>query len=93
MDTPGISFIKVAQVARISEPVEALVGPEPGETGEETVELPASTVGTAERRSSPTGARSWPHIILFQPREGRSARRRARWLLGFDSTFGLSRRP
>ncbi len=49
-DTSGILLIEVAQVARISEPVETLLGPEPGEAGEEAVELLASTVGTAERR-------------------------------------------
>jgi len=49
-DTPGILFIEIAQVVRISEPVEALLGAEPGEAGEEAVKLLASTVGTAERR-------------------------------------------
>ena len=50
MDTPGILLIEVARVARITEPVGVLLGPEPGEAGEEAVELLASTVGAAERR-------------------------------------------
>ncbi|MGH7422398.1 MAG: hypothetical protein ACREJ1_01825, partial [Candidatus Methylomirabilales bacterium] len=50
-------------MTRISELVGALHGSELGEAGEEAVELLTSTVGTAERRSSPTGARPWPHII------------------------------
>jgi hypothetical protein len=43
-------LIEVAQVARISELVESLVGPEPGEEGEEAVELPASTPSAPRSR-------------------------------------------
>jgi hypothetical protein len=49
MDTLRIFVVEVAQVARISEPVETLPGAQPSEAREEAVELFTATVGTAER--------------------------------------------
>jgi len=60
-DTPGILLIEVAQVARISELIEALVGPEPGEAGEEAVELPTSAPSSlqASRGDPERGLTAW----------------------------------